>query len=74
MYNNDNNNNLNNYSRHIDRGSGGGHIKEGHTDNNKSKGGYRDDNESERGYTKERVYIKEEEEDIYGVLDGEWEA
>jgi hypothetical protein len=62
MY-NDDNNNLDNYNRHIDRGSGGGHIKEG----------YIDDDDSKRGYTKEEAYIKEEEEDIYRVLDGEWE-
>ena len=74
MYNDNDNDNLDNYSGYINRGSRGGHIKEGYIDDNKSKGGYIDNNKSEGGYTKEGVYIKGEEEDIYGVLDGEWEA
>jgi hypothetical protein len=57
----DDDDNLDNHGRHIDEGSRGGHIEEGHTD---------DDN-SEGGYIKEKAYIKEEEEDIYRVLDRE---
>jgi hypothetical protein len=62
MYSDDNNDNLDYYSRHIDEGSGGGHTKEGHIDDEDSKG----------GYTKEAVYIEEEEEkDIYRVSNGD---
>jgi hypothetical protein len=60
MY-NDDDDNLDNHSRHIDKGSRGGHIEEGHID----------DNDSEGGYIKEKAYIKEEEEDIYRMLDRE---
>jgi hypothetical protein len=60
----DDDDNLDNHSKYIDEGSRGGHIEEGHID----------DDDSEGGYIKEKAYIKEEEEDIYGVLDGEWEA
>ena len=60
MYNDDDDN----YSGHTDEGSGGGHTKEGHTD----------DEDSEGGYIKEEAHIKEEEEDIYDVSDREREA
>jgi hypothetical protein len=61
VYNNDDNNY---YSGHTDEGSRGGHIEEGHTD----------DEDSEGGYIKEKAHIKEEEEDIYNVFDREREA